>query len=48
MRRHPEGAEATVIGMVVADHPGLFVGTTSLGANRVIDTQIGERLPRIC
>ncbi len=48
MRRHPEGADAVRIGTAVADHPGLVVGKTTLGATRVIDTQIGEQLPRIC
>ncbi len=48
MHRHPEGREAVVIGEVVAEHPGLVAGRTALGSTRVIATQIGEQLPRIC
>ncbi len=48
MRRHELGAEATVIGEVVAAHPGVVVAKTGIGATRVVDTQVGEQLPRIC
>lgn len=48
MREHPVAEHATILATVVADHPGMVVGTTSLGATRVIDTQVGEQLPRIC
>ncbi len=48
MQRHPEGANATIVGRVVDDHHGMVVSTTALGSNRIIDTQIGEQLPRIC
>lgn len=48
MRRHPEGEHATVIGHVVDTHPGMVVAKTAIGGTRVVDTQIGEQLPRIC
>jgi len=48
MGAHAEGQAATVIGEVVAGHPGIVAGRTALGATRVIGTQIGEQLPRIC
>ncbi len=48
LRAHPLGADAAVVGRVVADHPGLLVGRTGIGARRVITMQIGEQLPRIC
>jgi hydrogenase expression/formation protein HypE len=48
MRHHPEGANATVIGRVVDDHHGMVISKTALGAHRVIDTHVGEQLPRIC
>ncbi len=48
MQANPLGTEAAVIAEVVADHPGMVVGTTPLGATRVIDTQVGQQLPRIC
>ena len=48
LRAHPLGVEAAIIGEVVADHPGVVVGRTGIGGSRVIDTQVGEQLPRIC
>jgi hydrogenase expression/formation protein HypE len=48
MRHHPLGKQATVIGRVVAAHPGAVVGRTAIGGRRVIDLPAGELLPRIC
>jgi hydrogenase expression/formation protein HypE len=48
LRAHPLGADAAVIGHVTAQHPGMIVARTGMGANRVIAPQIGEQLPRIC
>lgn len=48
MRAHPLGAEAVIIGEVVADHPGMVVARTGLGGTRVVDMPLGEQLPRIC
>jgi hydrogenase expression/formation protein HypE len=48
MRAHPLGADAAVIGECVEDHPGMVVTKTAFGATRVVDTPIGEQLPRIC
>jgi hydrogenase expression/formation protein HypE len=48
MRAHPLGHRATAIGTVTAEHPGLLVARTAIGAQRVIAMQIGEQLPRIC
>lgn len=48
MRSHPLGAEAAVIGECVTEHPGMVVATTTFGATRVVDTPLGEQLPRIC
>lgn len=48
MHARPEGAGATVIGRVVAEHPGMAVGTTAFGTTRVIERELGEQLPRIC
>ncbi len=42
------GEEASIIGEVVADHPGRVVLRTSLGGERVLDMLSGEQLPRIC
>ncbi|MCQ8828929.1 hydrogenase expression/formation protein HypE [Streptomyces malaysiensis] len=48
MRAHPLGHEATVIGVCVAEHPGMVVARTGLGGTRIVDPPLGEQLPRIC
>jgi hydrogenase expression/formation protein HypE len=48
MRANPLGTAAAVIGECVEEHPGLVVATTTFGATRVVDTPVGEQLPRIC
>jgi hydrogenase expression/formation protein HypE len=48
LHAHPLGREAARIGHVTAQHAGMLVARTAMGANRVIPTQIGEQLPRIC
>jgi hydrogenase expression/formation protein HypE len=48
MRQHPLGRQATIIGRVVEQHPGMLVARTGIGGTRVIPMQIGEQLPRIC
>ncbi len=48
MHGHELGREATVIGRVVDEHPGVVVARTALGATRVVDVPLGEQLPRIC
>jgi hydrogenase expression/formation protein HypE len=48
LRAHPLGRDAARIGHVTTQHPRMLVARTGLGANRVIPTQIGEQLPRIC
>jgi hydrogenase expression/formation protein HypE len=48
LRGHPLGRDAARIGQVTAEHKGMLVARTAMGANRVIPQQIGEQLPRIC
>ena len=48
MRSHRHAREATIIGRVVADHPGRVVLRTLLGMHRLLDMPAGEQLPRIC
>jgi hydrogenase expression/formation protein HypE len=48
MRAHPYGKDATIIGTVVEQHPGMVVAKTSIGGSRVVDLPAGELLPRIC
>ena len=48
MRAHPLGGGAAIIGECVEDHPSMVVATTTFGGTRVVDTPLGEQLPRIC
>lgn len=48
MRSNEFGRRAVIIGRVTADHPGLVVAQTAIGASRVVDLPAGELLPRIC
>ncbi|MBI4418021.1 MAG: hydrogenase expression/formation protein HypE [Ignavibacteriales bacterium] len=48
MRSHPLGKHATIIGEVVAEHPGTVLMKTRVGGTRVVDMLSGEQLPRIC
>ena len=48
MQQHPLGRDATMIGRIVAEHHGMLVAKTALGATRLVDMQVGEQLPRIC
>src|SRR5512143_1061398 len=48
MRLHPYGQDATLIGHVVKEHPGMVLAKTSIGGTRVVDLPAGELLPRIC
>ena len=48
MRAHPAGFDGAIIGSIVAGPPGLVTLRTRFGGERVLDTLIGEQLPRIC
>ena len=48
MRAHPLGAQAAIIGEVVADERQFVQMTTSFGGGRIVDWLAGEQLPRIC
>jgi hydrogenase expression/formation protein HypE len=48
MKKNKYGKSATIIGEVVAEHPGRVVMKTALGASRIVDVPVGELLPRIC
>jgi hydrogenase expression/formation protein HypE len=48
MRGHGYGKNATIIGRVVSEHPGLVTAKTAIGGMRVVDIPAGELLPRIC
>ena len=48
MRQHPLGADAAIIGEVIADPHHFVQMDTSFGGRRVVDWLTGEQLPRIC
>ncbi len=48
MRRHPLGLDATVVGHVSTDHPGMVTMRTQFGTARIVDMLAGDQLPRIC
>jgi hydrogenase expression/formation protein HypE len=48
LRAHPLGREASIIGRVAADPPGLVLLRTEFGGTRIVDVLIGDPLPRIC
>jgi len=48
MQGHPVGEHSARIGTVTQDHPGVVVGHTAIGGQRVIDLPAGVLLPRIC
>jgi hydrogenase expression/formation protein HypE len=48
MRAHPLGAEAAIVGEVVAERAGLVTLRSSIGGSRIVDLLTGEQLPRIC
>lgn len=48
IRSERRGAEACIVGEVVAEHPGVVRATNPFGGFRVVDMMSGEQLPRIC
>ena len=48
MRAHPQGANAAIIGEVIADEQRFVQMQTSFGGRRIVDWLSGEQLPRIC
>lgn len=48
MRSHPLGRDAAIVGRVKDDPPTLVLLKTEFGGTRIVDTLIGDPLPRIC
>lgn len=48
MKQHLLGADASIIGEVVAEQPNMVQLQTALGTWRIVDMPVGEQLPRIC
>jgi hydrogenase expression/formation protein HypE len=48
LRDHPLGRDATRIGEIRTEPPGIVVLLTSFGGTRIVDMLVGDPLPRIC
>jgi hydrogenase expression/formation protein HypE len=48
LRSHALGGDATRIGEIHAEPPGIVVLRTTLGGTRIVDMLVGDPLPRIC
>ncbi len=48
MRAHPAGTLAAIIGQVATSPAGVVTMRTRFGGDRIVDTLVGEQLPRIC
>jgi hydrogenase expression/formation protein HypE len=48
LRTHPQGVEATPIGEIRSEPPGIVVLRTAFGGTRIVDMLVGDPLPRIC
>ena len=48
LRAHPLGAQASVIGHVTDQQPGIVQLRTAFGGTRIVDLLVGDPLPRIC
>lgn len=48
IRKTRYGENATIIGEVKDDKPGLVIMNTSVGGKRIIETPYGEPIPRVC
>lgn len=48
LRSLPGGADAAIIGEVATEPEGRVLGRTTFGGHRIIDTLVGDPLPRIC
>jgi hydrogenase expression/formation protein HypE len=48
LRAHPLGEQASVIGHITDDPPGIVQLKTAFGGRRIVDLLVGDPLPRIC
>ena len=48
MRQHPRGQDSAIIGTVKESPAGTVMLSTAFGGTRVVDTLVGDQLPRIC
>ena len=48
LRNNNFGKDASIIGRVTNDDPGMVIMKTLIGSSRIVDMISGEQLPRIC
>ncbi|HVT40972.1 MAG TPA: hydrogenase expression/formation protein HypE [Gemmatimonadaceae bacterium] len=48
LRGHALGADAAIVGKVLAEPEGMVLLRTGIGGSRVLDMLVGDPLPRIC
>ena len=48
MREHPMGKDSSIIGRVKESPGGTVMLSTAFGGTRIVDTLVGDQLPRIC
>ncbi len=48
LRSHPLGAQAAVVGQIVAEPADAVILRTGFGGTRIVDMLVGDPLPRIC
>ncbi len=48
LRAHPLGADAAIVGEVLAEPVSMVLLRTGIGGSRVLDMLVGDPLPRIC
>ncbi|HET9824777.1 MAG TPA: hydrogenase expression/formation protein HypE [Chitinophagaceae bacterium] len=48
LRADENGANARIIGDVIAQHPGKVILKSAIGGSRIVNYLTGEQLPRIC
>jgi len=48
LKKNELGRKSSIIGRVVADHPGKVVLKNETGGRRIVDSLSGDQLPRIC
>jgi hydrogenase expression/formation protein HypE len=48
MRKHPIGKDSAMIGTVKESPAGTVMLSTTFGGTRIVDTLVGDQLPRIC
>lgn len=48
LRGGPGGADATVVGEILAEPEGIVALRTAFGGSRIVDMLVGDPLPRIC